>query len=196
MIAEFLRQEYASAERYGTTIANCLSANGEQPTLLTDPDLTNSDDNASRRRILGCYRGYGEPRTSFFTDFPTEGVEWRWVSLDRQELLTTRFIQYWAEQWDDCRNPRDIARMIHAGNVPKPVKADGTLERIRLVAESLRTGQSIPPLIVVSADQGKTRVVMEGNTRLTALALAEATLPPAMTVLLGCSPDIARWDEY
>lgn len=196
MIAEFLRQEYASSERYGTNITRCLTANGARPILLTDPDLTNSDDNAARRRILGCYRGYGESRTSFFTDFPTAGVEWQWVSLDREEIFTTWFIRYWAAQWGGCRNPRDVARMIHTGNGPARVRADGTLDRIRAVAESLRTGQSIPPLIIVSADQGSTRVVMEGNTRLTAYALAVNALPAAITVLLGTSADIARWDEY
>jgi hypothetical protein len=54
----------------------------------------------------------------------------------------------------------------------------------------------VPPLILVSADDGATRVVLEGHTRLTAYALAPETLPDESEVLLGLSPEIASWDEY
>ena len=196
MIAEFLRQEFASYERYGAIIEPCLDRVGVSPEVITHPDLANQDQNRARRDVLGCYRGYGQPGPSFFTGFPTTGVRWSWVTLDPGEVVATRFIRYWAEIWGSSRCPRDLARRIRGGDVPDWAVAQGTVERIRDLAESIAIGQPLPPLILVSADDGETRVAMEGSTRLTAYALAEDALPAEITVLLGSSPGIAGWDEY
>ena len=64
------------------------------------------------------------------------------------------------------------------------------------LADKLRSGLAVPPVILVSADGGRTRVVLEGHTRITAYALAPEAIPDEVEVILGDSPEIARWDEY
>lgn len=196
MVAEFLRQEFAAYERYGPDIDRCLARVGASPALVTHPDLTNDDDNRSRRQVLGLYRGYGEPGRSYLTDFPAGHVDWRWVSLPREELLSTLFTRYWAGIWESSRSPRDLATRIREGRVPGWVEGDGILPRLASLVESVEAGRLPPPLILVTADGGVTRVVMEGHTRLTAYALADRELPHETIVLMGRSPDISTWDEY
>jgi hypothetical protein len=196
MIAAFLRDEYASTERYGEDITRCLTRLGLPPRILVHPDLTDQAANDHRREILGCYRGYGQPGPSFFTGFPAGRVDWNWASVSRGELLATRFIRYWADIWDGSRSPRDLARRIRKGSVPDWARRDGTLERIHTLADAVAAGHLPPPIILVTADGGATKVAMEGSTRLTVFALVEDALPIEMTVLIGGSPDIAAWDEY
>lgn len=196
MIAEFLRQEFASSARYGANLNRCVHLHNAKSRLLTHPDLHNAVDNTTRRRILGCFRGYGEGRSSFFTNFPDAGVTWQWMQINRDELLSTRLIRYCAEPWKGCRSPREVARMIRNGDIPDSLKEDGTMGRIEVLVTAVRTFRSLPPLLLVSADEGQTRVVMEGNTRLIVYALAEEALPQETTILIGYFPLIARWDEY
>lgn len=196
MIAEFLRQELASYDRYGALIELCLDRVGVSPDIIARPDLANPDQNRARRAVLGCYRGYGQPGPSFFTDFPTAGVRWSWMALDPGEVAATLFIRYWADIWGSSRVPRELARRIREGDVPEWSVRDGTVDRIRQGADAISAGHRLPPLILVSADGGQTRVAMEGSTRLTAYALAGDALHGEFTVILGTSPDIAHWDEY
>lgn len=196
MIAEYLRQEYASYDRYGSEIAGCLDLAGASTELVTHPDLAKEADNRTRKRVFVLYRRYGEPGPSFFTGFPVGRVDWTWMSLSPDEVLATLFTRYWAGIWESERTPRDLARRIRERRVPSWVEGDGVLPRLDSLMTSITAGHQPPPLIVVSADGGSTRVVMEGHTRLTAFALAEDALPVEITVLLGRSAVIARWEQY
>jgi len=196
MIAEYLRQEYASGDRYGPDIARCLALVDATSELITCPDLTSEHDNRARKRVFALYRGYGELGPSFFTGFPVGRVDWSWVAFSPHEVLATLFTQYWAGIWESDRTPRDLARRIRERRVPAWVDGDGVLPRLDSLMASIAAGHQPPPLIVVSADGGSTRVVMEGHTRLTAFALAEDALPPEVIVLLGRSAAIARWEQY
>lgn len=193
-IAQFLRQEYASVERYGARLSACLRAEGVDPEVITAPDIADADQNAARRRLLRRYRGYGSGQPSYFTDFPTEGVSWWWVALTPEELLDTRYIRYefWTQLSGGTRSPRAAADRIRAEFSPTDESAEGFLQ----LADALRKGLRVPPLILVSADEGNTRVVLEGHARLTAYALAPETIPDSCEVLLGMAPAIANWDEY
>lgn len=195
MIAEFLRQEFASYERYGAIIESCLDRVGVSAGLITQPDLADPGQNLARREVLGCYRGYGQPGPSFLTGFPTAGVRWGWVMLEPAEVVGTLFVRYWAGIWGSSRSPRDLARRIRDGDVPDWAIGQGTVGRILNLA-AIAASQPLPPLILVSADDGETKVAMEGSTRLTAYALAEDALPAGITVLLGTSPAMTEWDEY
>lgn len=198
MIAEFLRQEYASAGRYGAQIQACLQAEGVGPDLITEADIADDVQNDARRRVFSRYRGYGTSQPSYFTDFPTNGVDWRWVALTPDELLGSKYIRYpfWSDLSGGSRSPREAAIRIREGRVPTAGTADGTREGFLALAQRLREGLRAPPLILVSADDGTTRVVLEGHSRLTGYALAPDTIPDEIEALLGLSPEIARWDEY
>ena len=198
MIAEFLRQEYASRDRYGARLDACLDAEGVHDRLITEPDLANHDDNAARRRLFGRYRGYGTDEPSYLTGFPTEGVDWFWAGLGRDDVLGVRYIRYsyWTALSAGTRSPAVAAERIHAGTEVYGVSNAGFLD----LAERLREGLRVPPLILVTArpltPDADGLVVLEGHARLTAYALAPEAIPAELGVLVGTSPAIARWDEY
>ncbi len=196
MIAEFLRQEYASHDRYGTRIDKCLHLEGVPARRITDADLADPVANAERRRVFARYRGYGAGRSSYLTDFPATGVAWNWVVLTPFELLESKYNGYPGSEWMDLshgtRDPRVAAKRITAGD---EASDHGTHVFIDL-ANRLRSGLTVPPMILVSADDGETRVILEGHTRITAYALAPEAIPDEVHLILGTSPAIANWDEY
>jgi hypothetical protein len=194
MIAEFMAQEIASHERYGEFTRAALEAEGVDESLFFEPDLASERDNAARRRVLGRYRGYGTGLPNYLTGFPSEGVAWNWYGLRPAELLDCLYIRYsyWTEISAGTRSPRIAADRIRDGQTAFGVPNDN-FERL---AARFRLGFRVPPLILVSADGGETLVVMEGHARITAYALAPEAIPDPIEVLIGMSPDIARWDEY
>jgi hypothetical protein len=195
MIALFLQQEYASHARYGSRIEECLTAERAAPDLITAADLANAEGNETRRRIFARYRGYGTGTgiTSYLTDFPSSGVSWNWVALTPDDLLDSTMIRYIAEK-ELAANTRSLREA--AGRINRKELASEFAIRVKELAARLRNGLQVPPAILVSADDGATRVILEGHTRLLAYALAPETIPSPIEVLLGTSPDIARWDEY
>lgn len=196
MIAEFLRQEYANHDRYGARIDECLRLEGIAARHIADVDLTDPVANAERRRVFARYRGYGAGGYSYLTDFPATGVEWNWVALTPAELLESKYTGYPGSIWMDMscgtRDPRVAAERIAAGD---EASDHGSHVFIGL-ADRLRSGLTVPPMILVSADEGKTRVILEGHTRITAYALAPEAIPDQVHLILGTSPAIANWDEY
>lgn len=197
MIAEFLRQEYANHGRYGALIEASLAQEGVANWLVTHPDLADDRENAARRRVFARYRGYGTGVASYLTDFPDTGVAWNWVALTPDELLDSQYIvyDYWSQLSANTRSPRVAAERLRAGLTTLD-PADRDRAGFFVLADRLRAGLTFPPLILVSADGGETRVVLEGHTRITAYALAPETIPADVEVLLGTSPAIANWDEY
>lgn len=193
MIALFLQQEYASTIRYRDSLDTCLREVGAPPTLLTEPCLDDPVEVATRREVLAHYRGYGTGQPSYLTGFPDTGVTWTWVNLHPEEVLDSNLIRYLAthELGSGTRDPREAARRIRGGELPSSFA-----DRIRDLAQRLRSGLTVAPIILVSANGGATRVILEGHTRVLAWALEPETIAPETEVLLGTSPDIANWDEY
>lgn len=194
MIAEFLRQEYAHHDRYGARIDECLHLEGVAARRITDADLTDPVANAERRSVFARYRGYGAGGYSYLTDFPATGVAWNWVALTPDELLDSQYIRYtpWSNLSQGTRSPRVAAERITAGN-----EASDHGSRVFIdLANRLRSGLTVPPMILVSADDGETRVILEGHTRITAYALVPEAIPDEVHLILGTSPAIANWDEY
>lgn len=198
MISEFLRQEYASTVRYGEHITKALNSIGATSDLITNPNLDDPEENEQRRSVLREFKGYGSGKSSYLTDFPTTGVVWRWMTLTPEELLDCKYIRYefWSELSAKTRSPRVAADRIVRNQIPETEVYQEARIAFLGLSELLRHGASVPPLILVSADGGRTRVVLEGHTRLTGFALSPESIPEPITVLLGTSPEIARWDEY
>jgi hypothetical protein len=193
MIALFLQQEHANHVRYGSVIERCLAAEKATPSVITAPDLTSATGNETRRRVFARYRGYGTGTPSYLTDFPSTGVVWNWVTLTPDELLDSPMIRYIATQElaANTRSLRETATRISRGELNSAFA-----DRVLSLAAQLRDGLALPPAFLVSTDGGTTRVILEGHTRLLAYALAPETIPSPIEILLGISPDIARWDEY
>lgn len=196
MIAEFLRQEYASRERYGARIDACLREEGVDVTIIREPDLGDPVANVVRRRVFARYRGYGTGEASYLTGFPDSGVTWAWCRMSPEDLLRARYIRYsyWTALSAGTRSPVEAARRIRVG-----IKVHGVSNAAFLaLADRLREGLRVPPLILVTAmdDNADALVVLEGHARITAYALAPEAIPDPVEVRVGASPAIARWDEY
>ena len=175
MVWLFLRGELDS-ERYGPRIRRTIDER-----VLLGPDLDNEGENALRRAALTTVRGY-EAREGLFHGFPGD-VLW-WAELEPAEVLEVRYIEYdyWVELSRGSRRPSDAAEQIRAGVDVFRVPSAEFLADV---------GADAPPLILVG--DGTRLVVLEGHTRLTRYALQPDALPPALKVLLGCSPRIAEW---
>jgi len=196
MIAEFLRQEHASRQRYGARIDASLREEGVDAAILTDPDLSDPAANAARRRVFARYRGYGTGEASYLTGFPDSGVTWACWAMRPDELLRARYIRYsyWTALSGGTRSPRVAAERIRRGVEVYGVSNTAFVE----LAERLREGLRVPQLILVTAmdDNPDALVVLEGHARITGFALAPEAIPDPVKVLVGSSPAIARWDEY
>jgi hypothetical protein len=194
MIAEFLRQEFASTDRYTEKISACLDAERVSPYIILNADIANPDENAQRRRVFARYRGYGTGDASYLPGFPDHRVTWQWATLTPQEILDVRYIRYcyWTALSAGTRSPLVAAERIRQGIEVYSVGNQRFLDLASLVAQSA----AMPPLILVSVPNPIAFVVLEGHSRLTAYALAADCLAAETRVMIGIAPAIAQWDEY
>jgi hypothetical protein len=192
MVASFLVGELSS-ERFEPTIARILARHGPSKTLLTNANLSDPEENEQRRRLLGEFRGYRQNR-ELFAGFPDE-VSWQQVLLSPSELLGVLYIDYsyWTALTNGTRRPTDAARFIRRGGLVFGHMPTG---HFLAVADSLREGVTWEPIICVRAGDDHPIVVLEGHTRLTAMALASDCLPDESPVLLGTSAAISDWPCY
>ena len=191
MVAVFLRGELES-DRFGPAVRRALVEVGVGLRLVRAPDLSDGVENAARRHVLDATRGY-EQRAGLFGGFP-DGVRWEWVALTPDELMAVRFIEYsyWVELSGGSRLPPDAAWRIRDGVEPFGVPNDGFFE----LADELVARPPERRLIVVGPGRPAPLVILEGHARLTAMALRPEAIPAELEVLLGTSPDIARWGCY
>ncbi|NLM96391.1 MAG: hypothetical protein GX175_02015 [Halanaerobiaceae bacterium] len=128
MVAVFLRAEFYS-ERFADDIKKILTKHGIDPSLITEPDIHDSDENNIREWILGEYRGYKRNR-GLFIDFPAIS-RWDLVLLSREDLERIKYINY--SYWNEISNGTGLAREavknIRKGICVYNVKNDGFLEQ-------------------------------------------------------------------
>lgn len=194
MIAEFLSQEFASTDRYGATISACLEAEHASPEIIRHADITSDRENAQRRCVFARYRGYGTGKPAYLTGFPDHGVTWEWAMLTAAEVRDVSYIryEYWTALSAGTRSP-----VLAAARVREGIEVYGASnERFLTLASLIGKGVSLPPLILVTVPLPVKHVVLEGNSRLTAYALAGDAMPTEIQVMIGTAAAIARWDEY
>jgi hypothetical protein len=186
MIACFLGAELTST-RFGPVIQSALAANGHPESLLTHPDLSDTNENAARRALLALTRGYGEHRELFDGAFPAK-VTWTRAVLTPAELAAVRYMDYsyWIELSGGTRLPTDAAKRIKAGHRAYDIPNDGAIA----AGQAAKAAVRFTPLILVG-ETHDSLVCLEGHLRLTAYALAG--FPAAVECLLGTAPDMGRW---
>ena len=192
MVATFLQAELHS-ERFGSALRQLLQRDNMAQQIILTPDLHNPTENNYRLRLLGEFRGYGQNR-DLFESFPST-VVWQRVQLTATELLTIKYIDYsyWNEISNGTRLPTKAAKTIRAGGlIFGRMPTDGFLR----IAAALENGAAFPELIAVRASPAAEIVVVEGHVRLTVYALVPAAIPLDLTIILGTSPDIGRWNNY
>jgi hypothetical protein len=185
MVALFLRGEFAS-DRWASSLRALLD--GREETVLTQPDLTDAEQNRFRSWALEEHRAW-ERRDGLFGGFPHD-VEWFRAELEPDEVLEILFIHWdwWLWVSGGTRRPREAALRIRAG------KHDGvTAAEHEPWAAALRSSSPPPELIAVTTPAHAPLVLLEGHVRLTAFALFPEYLPPELEILLGVSEEMPRW---
>jgi hypothetical protein len=168
MVLAFLRAEVNSSRFSGPLLAALAELRLDR-SVLDKADLTDAEDNASRRQVLERCRGYRR-NAGVFGGFP-EDVSWAWAALTPAELADVRYIHwdYWLEVSGGSRRPADaIARMRAQWDVPG--------DDIREIAEGVAEGSLPHEIIVVGPPAGDHLVVLEGHVRLTGLLLCPERL--------------------
>lgn len=188
MIAVFLRGELAS-DRFGPDVERALADAGADRRLLEEPDLSDPDANALRRRLLSELRGYDSE--GLFHGFPKD-MRWDWAALMPEEVLEVRYIEYsyWLELSGGTRLATDGARRLREGVEPFGVPTAGFFE----LAEEVAAGERFSALVLVDGPAGL--VVLEGHARLTAYALEPTAIPEELEALVGSSPSASGWACY
>lgn len=192
MIAAFLSAEFYSPHSMSQEIQTCLQHEALSPRVISSPDLSNAQESAARRAVLGAYRGYGQGQ-GYFQGFP-EALRWELVGLTQQEVEQIKYIDYdyWVDLSGGSRLALDGARQALAG-----IDVFGLSSRYFVeLAETLRHGASFPTLIFVAQSEAGPLVVLEGHARLTAYLIAPDSLPPELEVIVGFSEQITQWGCY
>ena len=188
MVAAFLKAEIAS-ERFGSDILALLRRDGQNRSIIDEPDIRNERENAYRTKLLGDFRGYRQDR-ELFRAFP-EDVCWHRYSLSGVELARVKYIDYsyWNELSGGSRLAVDASRNIRDGAVVFGQSTKGFLD----VARALEGGAKFPELILVGTAPEAELVVLEGHVRLTAYLLVPWCIPDELTAIIGFSPAIVEW---
>ena len=191
MITVFLQTEIHSV-RFESQLMELLEHDNQDRAILERPNLSDPQENAYRRRLLGDFRGY-DRQLELFEGFPDD-VAWHRAALTRDELMQVCYIDYsyWNDLSGGTRLPGEAAQMIRSGVTIFDVSNDNFLQ----MAEDLKSGALFPPLILTALSEFAPLVVLEGHARLTAYALAPEILPAEIEVIVGFSPGFSRWGCY
>jgi hypothetical protein len=140
--------------------------------------------------LLGAVRGY--PDQALFHGFPRD-ASWCRAQLQPGDLGSLRYGRFdnWKTLTGGSRAVADGAARIAASEPSAAASRDA--ENVKAVAEAVRGGVKYPELIAAQAEDGSL-ILMEGNTRATAYALAEVGEPIEMFV--ASSPSMRAWYWY
>ena len=181
MVLGLLRAEINSPQ-CGSDYAKMLDSFGfDRSALIDNGDLTDTYASHVRAIMLSMVRGYGR-NILLFHRFPKD-VKWRHVSIDPTEFHRLRYVgnqEFWMELTQGTRLIDDGARNYNGTQIEAAVDA---------ILENMRRGDTMPEIILVDDNQNNL-VVIEGNRRVTAFAIAR---PNEVRALLGTSPTMARW---
>lgn len=170
--AAWLAAELPS-KRFGARLREELARAGASEALVTAPELADPEQNRLRRAVLdACRLGY-------YGDWFHQ-LAWHRAELEPDEVLAVRYIDWdwWIEVSGGSRLPLDGADWHRARGEDHHYRPGG------------------PPLIVARADPSSHLVMIEGHSRLTALALHPEEIPRTLEVLLGEGEAIRSWSCY
>ena len=180
MVLSFLRE--IDSREYGAQYADALKVvRWDRSILIDNADLSDGYANCARTIVLSLVRGFGR-NLALFDGFPMD-TKWRRVSFGPPEFHRLRHVgneAFWRDLTEGTRLPEDSARNYK--NTPIEAAIDGILE-------GLRRGDPMPEIILVEDRRGRL-IVLEGNRRVTAFAIAQ---PDRVFALLGTSPTMDQW---
>ena len=188
VIAEFLRAEVDSP-RFGPRVRARLEADGRDVHVLIEPDTGNPEENAYRAALLHGYRGAGGS-APLLEGLP-DRMEWHRATLPREELGALHYIDYpyWNELSAGTRSPRVAAERIRAGVRAQDRPNDG----FQALAERLCAGADLGMPVAIATDAASPLILLEGHTRVTAMALRPDCLPTEVALFVGFAPGVRDW---
>ncbi len=165
MILEYLRAEYRS-ERFSEEIKTAMKELLLNESIILSADLKSADENISRKKLLGEYRGYCQNR-ELFERFPQE-ITWSLCRFSRGDLNSIRYIKYsyWDELSRGTHSPLTAAQTIRDGVEIYNQSNAGCVK----AAEYIKSGGKLPRPIFLTSDF-EHFVIVEGHLRMTAFAL-------------------------
>ena len=187
MVAHFLKTEIHSV-RFRSALLSLLARDGKDESIVDNPNLLDSAENAYRAALLGEFRGYGRD-ADVFQDFPDDMV-WYRATLDRADRERVLYIddeEFWNDFSGGSRLVRDAVQRIYAGEVP-----DEEAGWFWPIADALAQGQTFPELILVYNPTTEELVLLEGHVRMTGFLLRPENLPSELPVLLGVSAQMKK----
>ena len=181
MVASFLQAEIDSS-RWGEAVRQGLTTFKLTEAIVRHPNLNDAAQNCGRSAILGLYRGWQQDQM-LFTRWP-DGVEWWFVTLDKEDLANVRYLNYsdWRTFSGNTLMPTVAADRVKRGDEAKGMPLDA----IKAIASEMSNGVRFLPVIAVGTRESSTIVMVEGHTRITAYALAEGE--GELSALLGIAP--------
>ena len=200
MVAAFLLAEIES-DRWGEDfVLPLLKRNGWPESLVRTPNLADRGANVQRAQLLAEYRGW-ENNLLMCPEFPRD-VDWRKAELDPADVgqvLGARF-PTWDTLSGGSRRVADCVSVARHGPLPKLPHGElreGIAEAVARsywLAHRYRSGDELPPPILVTPRVHHPIVAIEGHTRLIAWSLADRADP--LTVILGISDQLNGWCRF
>lgn len=183
VIAEFLKNEYFQQEYH------CDREKYES--MVMNPELSNSAENATRRRLL--YRR----RVHAWRELPLD-TQWWVVKLDSADIPKIRILPrgHWSKM-TDSRFPSlgDIVESIRQKRFPRSTGFD--VATIQALCYRLRCEGSVSSVMLIGLDEDHAVTILEGNHRLSAGLLASQDfLQSRFRVYVGFSKSIREYWLY
>lgn len=186
MIARFLAE--VDSDRFGECIRNQLRVTGTDERIIGTPDLRNEDENNRRRTI------WKHCRHGLLQGFPPT-VHWVRAALTKDDLAKVKYLKQpegWMKLSGDSRLAVDAVLSIRNGATIPDISSEGFQKAV----EAVKNGAAFPEMIVVSADEGLTLVLLEGHKRLTAYLFNPEFTPEELKVIVGFSAAFIGWPLY
>jgi hypothetical protein len=193
MIATFLQAEIDSPQwgRYFDDLDKYRLTEA----MIREPDWENPTENKRREQLLGSYRHWGRDQLTLFQGWPTD-LRWLLVTLTREDLTNVRCIgeKGWFRFTNGTLKIADGVERINRGDadIPENIRVDA----IKEIADEIREGRELIPLIMIGKEDGSKMAVVEGNTRITAFQMSGADME--IDVLLGVTDveSLQKWIFY
>jgi hypothetical protein len=195
VVADILQAEFHST-RWGPFVAMGLELQLADPSIVTQPDVTDPEENECRSRVYAAYRGWPK-NPPLYDGFPGDEIEWRHATLEPRDGPRLHYLDTveWAAISQGTARAEVAAASISAGTVPRGMPWD-PVDSITAIAERLRRGESLPRCVLFGSPEREGIAILEGHARLTAHLMVG--LPAELPVLYGSGPQerLSAWRFY
>lgn len=172
MTLEWMKAELASS-RFGSDIRAALREYGAGEELITQANITSSEDNAKRLEVLRHYR-------SWF-DLNVNDYDWQLVELNKDEVGQLKYIDY--SYWNELSKGTRLVKEAVESIRDDVIVFDVSNNHFHAVANAVEASQDFLPIIVIT-DRNKDNEIVEGHVRATGYVLANKPKRP-LTAIIG-----------